>query len=565
MRLVTIAYLLPALGLVALSAAAPALAQSPAEHDVAQGLAQTASKPRRIAVIVGANKAPPSRKELRYAYRDARAVHRVLTHLGGFAADDAHVLNDPDPADVLGVLDRELASLRASSGEALLLFYYSGHADAQSLFPNGRPLALSEVKRRLDDARITVRIGIIDACRGGGWTGAKGLDKVAAFDATVPLNFASEGSVLIASSSGLEDAHESEALQGSFFTHHWNAGLRGAGDRNQDGVVTLTEAFDYAKALTVRDTALYTATPQHPSFHLDLRGRRDIALSRLASGDSIIALEQTQGPLQLVHLETGLIVLEVPPGKRHLKLAVPPGRYLVRRRHGMPVRAREILVVAGKTVRVEEGNLAVVGSGALAVKGPPSLRVALDGRPASEILIGFHYAAPTSRTVGDTDDDGGRLTTLAGVMSYLWRTGPYLATNIGLGFAMTEGAGIRNGSYRPAALVSVGEMLSMPLYRLRDWIPLVSNNAIEPYVGARLIAGIEFQHSQQDALPVHVRGDLVAGLRFYVFYAHAGYSRSLWPRSFDISAGAEHAGDTYHTAGGGLSAEIGIRVSRNIF
>ena len=53
---------------------------------------------------------------------------------------------------------------------------------------------------------------------------------------------------------GLEEAHESELLRSSFFTHHWIAGLRGAADRDADGLVTLGEAFDYAKGLTVRDS-----------------------------------------------------------------------------------------------------------------------------------------------------------------------------------------------------------------------------------------------------------------------------------------------------------------------
>src|SRR5678816_1872501 len=116
--------------------------------------------------------------------------------------------------------------------------YYSGHADAEALYPNGRPLSLGALKKRLDDGRMNVRIGLIDACRGGGWTGAKGLTAAPAFPVEWPVALDNRGSVLIASSSGWEDAHESEALRGSFFTHHWNAGLRGAADLNGDATIT---------------------------------------------------------------------------------------------------------------------------------------------------------------------------------------------------------------------------------------------------------------------------------------------------------------------------------------
>jgi hypothetical protein len=58
--------------------------------------------------------------------------------------------------------------------------------------------------------------------------------------------------VLIASSSGVEKARESERVYGSFFTHHLVAALRGAADRSGDGVVTLTDPFAYARERTGR-------------------------------------------------------------------------------------------------------------------------------------------------------------------------------------------------------------------------------------------------------------------------------------------------------------------------
>jgi len=36
----------------------------------------------------------------------------------------------------------------------------------------------------------------------------------------MPLSLANEGTVLIASSSGLESSHESDAIRGSYFTHY---------------------------------------------------------------------------------------------------------------------------------------------------------------------------------------------------------------------------------------------------------------------------------------------------------------------------------------------------------
>ncbi len=323
----------------------------------------SADEVRRVAIVIGANAAPTGRKPLRFAYEDAQHIAEVLS-LAGFAKADIHVLRDPEPTAILATLDDVLRALGGRPSQ--LVFYYSGHADTQSLYPAGKPLDLDQLRERLDSARATVRIGIIDACRGGGWTGAKGLSPTEPFEVHLPM--ANEGSVLIASSSGLEDAHESENLRGSFFTHHWVAGLRGAGDHDNDGSITLGEAFAYAKELTVRDTAMQTSTPQHPSFQFNLRGTNDLTLVTLA-GTSLLTVDQTVGPLQLVHLESGVVVLEVPRGKRRMKLAIPPGRYLVRREAAAKVYAREITIAAGQQTQLDEEELTLVGASQLSAKG----------------------------------------------------------------------------------------------------------------------------------------------------------------------------------------------------
>jgi len=345
-----------------------------------------APAPHRYAVVIGANKASPGRRDLRYAHNDAQEVADTLIRVAGYAYDNVTVLLDPDPQQVLTAMDAYLAR-EPSGAEALLLFYYSGHADAEALYPNGRPLPLAALKKRLDDARMNVRIGLIDACRGGGWTGAKGLTAAPPFPVEWPLALDNRGSVLISSSSGWEDAHESEALRGSFFTHHWNAGLRGAADLNTDGTVTASEAFDYAQMFTVRDTAVVAATPQHPSFRIDLSGRRDLALVSLTTAKTTLSLKQTSGPLQLVHLDTGLLVLESPRGPRDLQLSVRPGRYLIRRHVAAETRVKEIDLRADGAMTVRETELVAVSPGPLAAKSAAERDVSASIVPAHAIEL----------------------------------------------------------------------------------------------------------------------------------------------------------------------------------
>lgn len=325
----------------------------------------------RVAIVVGANQAPPGRAALRYAHEDAKAVAQVLTQVGDFAASDVQLLLEPTPERVLAAVDAQLARL-GSATESMVLFYYSGHSDSDALYPGGQALLLHELRKRLDDPRVTVRLGVIDSCRGGGWTGAKGLTETAIFDVSAASALRNVGSVLIASSSGLEDAHESEALGGSFFTHHFNAGLRGAADRNSDSTVSVVEAFEYAKALTIRDTALIASAPQHPSFNMNLQGRQDLPLSNLQRGESWMSLSQNAGPLEVVHLQSGLVIIELESGERAVRVAVPPGRYLVRRRVGSQTYAKQYDVRASDVTVVAEADLELVGTSRLLAKGMDS-------------------------------------------------------------------------------------------------------------------------------------------------------------------------------------------------
>jgi hypothetical protein len=332
-------------------------------------LAAAPDAPHRIAIVVGANEAAPGRARLRFAHNDARAFADALVQVGHFASKDVDVLYDPAPDQLTARMDMRLAELRGAGGEGLLLFYYSGHADDRALYPHGEPLPFAAVRDRLEQSSPTVRVGIIDACRGGGWTQAKGLTAEPPFEVQAPLGLASEGSVLIASSSGLESAHESDALQGSFFTHYFVAGMLGAASQASPGTIMLGEAFSYAQEHTVRDTALQVGTPQHPSFSIHLKGRSDLALANLDESPSSVSLRETKGPLQLIEARSGVALLEVPPGERSIKLAVPAGRYLLRRAEGDRVFGRDLDVEPGKSVVVDEESLVLTGPSLLASKG----------------------------------------------------------------------------------------------------------------------------------------------------------------------------------------------------
>lgn len=102
---------------------------------------------------------------------------------------------------------------------------------------------------------------------------------------------------------------------------------------------------------------------------MNLRGKRDLGLTRIASGPSRFALRQAEGPLQVIRLDTGLVILELPPGRQETVVALAPGDYLVRRRSEKGVFAREVQLPAGGWVELREEELQLVGRSELAAKG----------------------------------------------------------------------------------------------------------------------------------------------------------------------------------------------------
>src|SRR5262249_23639319 len=159
-------------------------------------------------------------------------------------------------------------------------------------FPHGERLQLADLRDRLARSSARVRIAIVDTCRGGSWTRAKGLTVGPPLDAIDLMNVSTEGTALLSSSSGMESAHEARSIKGSVSTQHLKAARLGAADTSGDGNVTLQEAFVYARERTVRDSAQMAATTQHPSFDMQLRGRQDIVLAQTKSSRSALQVIQ---------------------------------------------------------------------------------------------------------------------------------------------------------------------------------------------------------------------------------------------------------------------------------
>lgn len=285
----------------------------------------------RFGLFIGSNGAPGDRERLRHAEADAARMRQVFIDLGQMRPSDAVLLASPD-ADAIVAAVNDIASRVEGQQEAMLVFYYSGHADDRALLLGGSELSMTDLKRALDDAPAQLSLHLVDACRSGALTRAKGAKLGAPF--SVHAEPVASGRVVITSSAEWEDSQESDRLGGSFFTMHLASGLRGAADGDDDGQVTLAEAYRYVFSRTLESTLATTAGPQHPTFRYDMRGRGDVVLTWPgADADRLAHLVLSgDGDYLVIDADSQRVVAEVRPQTDGRALTLRAGRYRVSKR-----------------------------------------------------------------------------------------------------------------------------------------------------------------------------------------------------------------------------------------
>jgi hypothetical protein len=429
-----------------------------------------AHEPVRIVLSIGQDVGAPDEQPLRFAERDAARVAELLIALGDVDRERAYVLVDATADSVR----RALTEIRGRSIElpdVVLITYISSHADEEALQLGPTRLPLRELRELLASVRARVRLLVVDACRSGVLVRTKGGKPVRPFAIDLEDPQPLEGQAIISSAASSEPAQEWDTLGGSLFTHHWLAALRGAGDRDGDGRVSLFEAYAYAYDRTVSASSAASAGLQHPSHELELRGAGDLVLTRPASRGSGLSLGPAlSGRYLVLAAHSGELIAEFDKSEgRGVRLALDPGRYVIRKPEGSFVGVGELLVMPGGFVTLNDSDLQPVPYMEVARKGAGSIRTwSLDLRAG--------VASPRSRA----EQFGPRIG--AGFSREL---GPW-AYSLGLDWGMRQ---IRANEL----WIQQQEVWTGAELRLR-W-PL---SWMLPFLGARAAAGLMHQTLERD-------------------------------------------------------------------
>lgn len=267
------------------------------EYKSRQGLQQETGD--RWAVIIGVeNYEDPNITDLRYSVDDARAFYQVLVDpkRGGFQPEHVRLLTDDaeDPMlrpTRLNVLDTLNNWLRQTTERDTVLFYFSGHGIADKYGRNylvamdsklnlleDSAIPMERVNEVLDDPeRIRARkvVAILDSCHSGARAGSKGdTEKGQVLD---PFFTEADGRLTLASCGVEEQSFEDEEIGHGVFTHYLIQGMEGAGDNDQDGIITATELSTYVQS-EVREWAWERGRQQTPRRQMNISGGIWLAL-----------------------------------------------------------------------------------------------------------------------------------------------------------------------------------------------------------------------------------------------------------------------------------------------
>lgn len=300
-------------------------------------IAEAEAGVRRFAVILGNNEGATANRTLFFAEQDAKKVEALLTTMGSVDTADRKMLLGRTRADLLKTMTDlrvPIAAARAAGDQTVLYFYYSGHADQAQLQLGRTWVTWEELEDLLGRSGADVRVAFVDACQSGQLTTrTKGGTMAPGFVFDVAERLDSSGTVIITSSTGDEASQESNEIGGSYFTHFLASALSGTADEDDDGRVSLGEAYRYVYHETVYRTSSTKGGAQHPTYQWDLAGSGDIVLTELERAGSTLTFPVTNpGTYAVFDVDRRMFVAEVEVSTAERRLSVRPGRYQVQRR-----------------------------------------------------------------------------------------------------------------------------------------------------------------------------------------------------------------------------------------
>ena len=221
----------------------------------------------KVALLIGVSEYEVGLNPLPAAVKDVVALERILkdSEMGDF--DEVKILTNPDPQ----AMRSEVETLFSGrSKDDFVLLFFSGHGikdDSNNLYfatritkksAKGDLIRSTAVEARfvhevMNNSRAKRQAIILDCC----FSGAFDPNLLSKDDGSVDLQgqLGAEGRVVLTSSSSTQYSFEQQGSDLSLYTRYLIEGIEtGAGDRDEDGKISMKELHEYATS-KVQETA----------------------------------------------------------------------------------------------------------------------------------------------------------------------------------------------------------------------------------------------------------------------------------------------------------------------
>ncbi|MEW6114093.1 MAG: caspase family protein, partial [Thermodesulfobacteriota bacterium] len=292
--------------------------------------------------------------------------------------------------------------LRQAGKDDTIVLFFSGHGavdpkrpgefffltyDADPEYLEATALNMTGLRflRSLDCPRVVM---IADACHSGGFTDWQARSSVIPLKLFLRDFTSSSGRVIITSSRPDEYSLEGSRMDNGVFTHFLIEGLKGAADKDGDGVISVKEAYDF-----VYDrTRAATGGAQHPQFTGSVEGVFPLSVSASFASRPPTVLEILTDPPGAEVYVSGKLVGQTEADGSLVVKHLPMGRPLPikimkkgwREASIAPVTfSRDMLHVTGQFVKLQPAG------GVLELISDP---------PGAEVFVGHRLVGTTDRT-----------------------------------------------------------------------------------------------------------------------------------------------------------------------
>lgn len=217
------------------------------------------------AVIVGAAQYQHL-QTLNYTDDDAYQLYAHLRSPQGGALKDQQLrLLIDEAATRTGIMQAIRQTFQQADANDVIIFYFSGHGIQNAFLPidydgNSNLLYHHELRQEIERSPARHKLVIGDACHAGGMAFRSSSPQEALRAYYRTFEQTNGGMALLMSSKSVEYSIEDRGLRSGVFSYFLIKGLKGAADRDNSGIVSVDEIYQYI----YHNVRSYTGNAQSP-------------------------------------------------------------------------------------------------------------------------------------------------------------------------------------------------------------------------------------------------------------------------------------------------------------